>query len=61
MISINRQAELEGRHSQAELGNETSVTKTISTAILIMCIGIPLSTDTLAVSPIGNIQHFIVM
>ena len=32
-----------------------------STAILIMCIGIPLNTDTLAVSPIGSIRHFTVM
>lgn len=37
------------------------MTKTILTAILIMYIGIPLNTGTLAVLPIGNIRHFTVM
>jgi hypothetical protein len=52
---------VKARYGSGDFGSIPFVTKMISIAILIMCIGIPLNTDTLAVSPIGSIQHFTVM
>jgi hypothetical protein len=52
---------VKAQYGSGDFGSIPFVTKTILTDILIMCIWIPLSTGMLAVSPIGNIQHFTVM